>query len=181
MNFKGKWVWTQIQFQFLKWWKLNFSRRNEDILQIPLQPLYNNLDTYTYEIFEKDPVKYIFYQHAIEQALRDKIPDDEIETKTVFYLLSFCRSSCFTTDLKELKKAKYLFIKFQAIIMVVGAGRGPLVRSTINASKNTKRKIHIFVIEKNPNAIVTLQALREELWSEESEFSTFLTHQQAFF
>lgn len=53
--------------------------------------------------------------------------------------------------------------------MVVGAGRGPLVRSTINASKNTKRKIQIFVIEKNPNAIVTLHALKEELWPNESE------------
>lgn len=53
--------------------------------------------------------------------------------------------------------------------MVVGAGRGPLVRSTINASKNTKRKIQIFVIEKNPNAIVTLQALKEEMWPDESE------------
>lgn len=53
--------------------------------------------------------------------------------------------------------------------MVVGAGRGPLVRSTINASKNTKRKIQIFVIEKNPNAIVTLQALKEELWPDESQ------------
>lgn len=53
--------------------------------------------------------------------------------------------------------------------MVVGAGRGPLVRSAINASKNTKRKTQIFVIEKNPNAIVTLQALKEELWPHESE------------
>lgn len=53
--------------------------------------------------------------------------------------------------------------------MVVGAGRGPLVRSTINASKTTKRKIQIFVIEKNPNAVVTLQALKEELWPNDSE------------
>lgn len=59
--------------------------------------------------------------------------------------------------------------------MVVGAGRGPLVRSTINASKNTKRKIQIFVIEKNPNAIVTLQALKEEQWPTESESSAIQT------
>lgn len=61
----------------------------------------------------------------------------------------------------------------QAIVMVVGAGRGPLVRSTINASKNTKRKIQIFIIEKNPNAIVTLLALKEELWPNESEFIVY--------
>lgn len=53
------------------------------MLEIPLQPLYDNLDSYTYDVFEKDPVKYIFYQRAIEQALVDKITDEEAETKTV--------------------------------------------------------------------------------------------------
>lgn len=57
------------------------------MLEIPLQPLYDNLDSYTYEVFEKDPVKYIFYQRAIEQALTDKISDDEAATKTVCYFL----------------------------------------------------------------------------------------------
>lgn len=51
--------------------------------------------------------------------------------------------------------------------MVVGAGRGPLVRAAINASKNTNRKIKIIVIEKNANAIVTLTALKNELWKDE--------------
>lgn len=53
--------------------------------------------------------------------------------------------------------------------MVVGAGRGPLVRSTINASENVKRKVKIYVVEKNPNAIVTLTALQEEMWSNHGE------------
>lgn len=48
--------------------------------------------------------------------------------------------------------------------MVLGAGRGPLVRAALNAAENTKRKIKIFVIEKNPNAILTLTALITELW-----------------
>lgn len=60
-----------------------FIASYDDVLEIPLQPLYDNLDSYTYEVFEKDPVKYIFYQRAIEQALLDKISDDEAETKTV--------------------------------------------------------------------------------------------------
>lgn len=55
----------------------------DDLLEVPLQPLYDNLDSYTYEVFERDPVKYIFYQRAIEQALLDKIPDEEADTKTV--------------------------------------------------------------------------------------------------
>uniref|UniRef100_A0A8D8CZL7 Protein arginine N-methyltransferase n=2 Tax=Culex pipiens TaxID=7175 RepID=A0A8D8CZL7_CULPI len=105
----------------------------DDLLEIPLQPLYDNLDSFTYEVFEKDPVKYILYQNAIEQALRDRVPTAELDTRT-------------------------------SIIMVVGGGRGPLVRATINASIKSKRKVKVYVIEKNPNAIVTLSALIRELW-----------------
>lgn len=54
--------------------------------------------------------------------------------------------------------------------MVVGAGRGPLVRSTFNASRNVSRKVKVYVIEKNPNAIVTLTALKEELWSDKGKW-----------
>lgn len=54
--------------------------------------------------------------------------------------------------------------------MVLGAGRGPLIRSTFNASHNVKRKVKLYVIEKNPNAIVTLTALQEDLWSDEGEW-----------
>lgn len=55
----------------------------DDFLEIPLQPLYDNLDAYTYEVFEKDPVKYLYYQRAIEGALVDKVTEAEIDTKTV--------------------------------------------------------------------------------------------------
>lgn len=55
----------------------------DDVLEIPLQPLYDNLDTYTYEVFEKDPVKYALYQKAIELALIDKVPEEEIPNRTV--------------------------------------------------------------------------------------------------
>lgn len=48
--------------------------------------------------------------------------------------------------------------------MVVGAGRGPLVRAVLNAAANTLRKIKIYVIEKNPCAIITLNALIENMW-----------------
>lgn len=111
----------------------------DDFLEIPLQPLYDNLDAYTYEVFEKDPVKYLYYQKAIEQALRDKVPESEIESRTL-------------------------------ILMVVGAGRGPLVRAALNAATNTQRKIKVLVIEKNPNAVITLTALINELWPEKGLF-----------
>ena len=105
----------------------------DDYLEIPLQPLYDNLDTFTYEIFERDPVKYILYQKAIQAALIDKVAEDDIETVTIR-------------------------------LLIVGAGRGPLIRAAFNASLNSGRKIKLYVVEKNPNAIVTLYALIDELW-----------------
>ena len=83
-----------------------FARGYEDFLQSPLQPLQDNLESQTYEIFEKDPVKYVRYQEAIRLALLDM-------------------------------KAKATFQDEQIVVMVVGAGRGPLVDATMNASKDT--------------------------------------------
>lgn len=48
--------------------------------------------------------------------------------------------------------------------MVVGAGRGPLVRAALNASEITRRQIQVYAIEKNPNALVGLFAQQNEVW-----------------
>ena len=39
--------------------------------------------------------------------------------------------------------------------MVVGAGRGPLVRASLTAAEESGRKIRVYAVEKNPNAVVT--------------------------
>jgi len=49
----------------------------EDVLQIPLQPLRDHLESGTYEVFEKDPVKYVLYEDAIYRAISDR-PDPEV-------------------------------------------------------------------------------------------------------
>lgn len=41
------------------------------------------------------------------------------------------------------------------IIMVVGAGRGPLVRASLNAGERAKQPVKIYAVEKNPNAVLT--------------------------
>ena len=41
------------------------------------------------------------------------------------------------------------------VVMVVGAGRGPLVRASFAASKACGHAIKVYAIEKNPNAVVT--------------------------
>ena len=39
--------------------------------------------------------------------------------------------------------------------MVVGAGRGPLVRAALKAAGSTERMVKVYAIEKNPGAVVT--------------------------
>jgi protein arginine N-methyltransferase 5 len=50
----------------------------EDTLQAPLQPLMDNLESSTYEVFEKDPVKYEEYYNAVKLALEDKNLEETI-------------------------------------------------------------------------------------------------------
>ncbi|KAK4336729.1 hypothetical protein RND71_043630 [Anisodus tanguticus] len=104
-----------------------YARGYEDYLQIPLQPLNDNLESMSYEVFEKDPVKYVKYKEAICEALIS-------------------------------------FEKEEIILIVVGAGRGPLVTASIEAAFENKKKLKLFAIEKNGNAIPTLNYLKNTLW-----------------
>ncbi|KAI3428237.1 hypothetical protein D9Q98_006617 [Chlorella vulgaris] len=97
-----------------------------DFLQSPLQPLQDNLESQTYETFERDGTKYSTYEEAVYRCLLDRVPQEEAESRTT-------------------------------VLMVVGAGRGPLVAASLRASVRAKRQIRVFAVEKNPNAVVTLQ------------------------
>jgi len=50
-----------------------FELPYHDYLQAPLQPLQDNLESQTYETFEKDPVKYVRYEDAIFRYLQDRL------------------------------------------------------------------------------------------------------------
>lgn len=41
------------------------------------------------------------------------------------------------------------------VLMVLGAGRGPLVNASLRAAKQAERRIRLYAVEKNPNAVVT--------------------------
>lgn len=60
---------------------MQFAQGYEDFLQYPLQPLMDNLESQTYEVFEKDPVKYTEYQRAMYLAILDKVSLEEKDTK----------------------------------------------------------------------------------------------------
>lgn len=110
-----------------------FARGYEDYLQAPLQPLMDNLESSTYEIFEKDPIKYSMYQEAVYRCLLDIIPDEQRDGTT-------------------------------AVIMVLGAGRGPLVRMSLRGAEKANRKVKLYAVEKNRNAAVLLEHLRTTEW-----------------
>ena len=132
--------------------KEKFEKPYRDFLQSPLQPLFDNLEAETYETFEKDPIKYVNYEDAVFRAAIQKLDaagDSGSEKKN------------------------------EVTIVVAGAGRGPLVQSSINAVErildkrketsagtNALPKFRIACIEKNRNAVFTLKHRRatEELW-----------------
>jgi len=95
-----------------------------DFLQSPLQPLQDNLESQTYETFEKDPVKYVEYERAILACINDR---------------------------KSRGDKRH-------VIMVVGAGRGPLVQASLNALQSADiNDYSVYAIEKNENAIISLK------------------------
>ncbi|KAL9556073.1 hypothetical protein MBANPS3_002069 [Mucor bainieri] len=110
-----------------------FATGYQDFLQAPLQPLMDNLENQTYEVFEKDPIKYQQYEKAVYKALLDRVE----------------HGSDYVTT-----------------IMVVGAGRGPLVNCCLRAAEKSERKIHVYALEKNHNAYVTLQNAKADLWGD---------------
>ncbi|KJE95677.1 protein arginine methyltransferase 5 [Capsaspora owczarzaki ATCC 30864] len=110
----------------------------EDSLQAPLQPLMDNLESATYEVFERDPVKYAQYGRAVELALEDRVPESERATR-------------------------------ETVIMVVGAGRGPLVQAALEAAERANCKVKVYAVEKNPNAVATLLVRKNEEWLDSVE------------
>ncbi|XP_057245096.1 protein arginine N-methyltransferase 5-like [Malurus melanocephalus] len=48
--------------------------------------------------------------------------------------------------------------------MVLGAGRGPLVTAVLRAARQFGVRVRIYAVEKNPNAVVTLENCQWEEW-----------------
>ena len=114
-----------------------FGAGYQDYLQAPLQPLTDNLESITYEVFEKDPIKYDQYLKAIQQALIDWRDQGKRASGS----------------------------DGRIVVAVVGAGRGPLITRALQASDTTGIPIDLWAVEKNSNAFVLLQRHNEETWA----------------
>ncbi|KAK4226996.1 PRMT5 arginine-N-methyltransferase-domain-containing protein [Podospora fimiseda] len=115
----------------------------QDWLQSPLQPLADNLESATYEVFEGDPVKYDQYESAIAEAM---------------------------AEWKILKKPSALGTPEtpynpELVVAVAGAGRGPLVTRVIRAAESTGTQIQLWALEKNQNAFVYLLNKNKRDWN----------------
>lgn len=132
---------------------LCYARGWEDYLQTPLQPLADNLDTHTYNVFEKDPIKYDQYQRAIAQALIYLQKKRAAEKITESSNKGTGQGDNNKVDNKE-----------PVTVMVLGAGRGPLVRATFNAADITSCNVKVIAVEKNPCAVVVLAAQVREIF-----------------
>ena len=132
--------------------KFTFSYK--DTLQSPLQPLMDNLESQTYETFERDPVKYDRYEAAIARALTD---------------LCIKRGLLADPSLVSdgmMVTAESALPPTEVVVTVVGAGRGPLVAAALSASSSTGVPIRVYAVEKNMNAVVTLRnRVLTELWT----------------
>lgn len=181
-----------------------------DCLQLPLQPLADHLESYTYEVFEKDKDKYIRYEKAIEENLKiiwekknnninnkkllsnniysdddidehdntkNNIENNEEENNDISNLSENESESnseferIIQSDDEEIeeendnlvkkiklnKNNKHNKLKNKILLLVVGAGRGPLIQAALNASSNLNIPIKIIALEKNPMAIHTLK------------------------
>jgi len=71
---------------------MQFVQGYQDFLQPPM----DNLESQTYEVFEKDPVKSTEYQRTMYLAILDKVPLEEKDTKVmaVFLLIFYSSNSC---------------------------------------------------------------------------------------
>jgi type II protein arginine methyltransferase len=113
-----------------------FGAGYQDYLQMALQPLADNLESVTYAVFEKDPVKYEMYEQAISYALLDWAKQEKPASSTTGAV----------------------------VIAVAGAGRGPLVTRALHAAEIAGVKVEVWAVEKNHNAYVLLQNNNREKW-----------------
>lgn len=64
-----------------------------------------------------------------------------------------------------------------SVVMVVGAGRGPIVRCALRAAGLANRKTRTFAVEKNPNAVITLRNLKiSEKWDNVTIIASDMRH-----
>ncbi|EKF30997.1 arginine N-methyltransferase, type II, putative [Trypanosoma cruzi marinkellei] len=116
----------------------NFSSF-EDVLQLPLQPLGHMLPSGVYEVFECDFVKYQRYHAAMLDYFREWL--EHLDERGHGRMCS--------QYLKDTERDKMDV----AYVVLLGAGRGPLITECLAAASSIGVCVHLFAVEKNPEAM----------------------------
>jgi len=148
-----------------------------------------NLSAGTYEVFENDTMKYIRYEQAIKAALIDiktkgsfikEIDYDgpiSFEEQDIYFkdLEMRCENLLYQYSMKSKSNPNYNSLNKSNAhnqmlanniadertiqIMIVGAGRGPLIIRALNASRSSGVPVKITAVEKNIFAMIPLRSL----------------------
>lgn len=141
-----------------------------DLLQAPLQPLADDLESGTYETFERDRIKYQLYEEAIELVLRDRLQlglhraTDGTNGKAAAAdgsgaqqrSTDGCGATADTETAAPVVPVSASPKAAAVRVAVCGAGRGPLVAAALRAADRVGVPVRVEVVEKNANALVTL-------------------------
>lgn len=106
-----------------------------DRLLSPLKPLSSNLDSDTYDVFERDQTKYIIYKDAMIEAIQTLVTRYPSQSRKI-------------------------------IMMVLGAGRGPLVDRLIEAvhAVGSNNRFKIYALDKNKSSVRALLFKQQTKW-----------------
>ncbi|SCU89918.1 LAME_0E06172g1_1 [Lachancea meyersii CBS 8951] len=120
----------------------NMHNLSEPRLMPPLDPFSTDISNTVYHTFEQDRTKYQMYGKAITKALQKLIADSSVSAKDNGPL----------------------------VVLIAGAGRGPLVDETYMAVAGLKiTQCRIIALEKSPRAALYLQKRKHEYWKDSVE------------
>ncbi|CDR97835.1 skb1 methyltransferase family protein, putative [Babesia bigemina] len=115
-----------------------------DMLQEPLQPVRDNLETATYENFERCTRKYAQYEAAVSLWLKD-------------FMAGALPGQAAPGEGDNGNHEGHNGVR-RPVIYIVGAGRGPLVDCSLRAlAENNVTEFSIYALEKNPATVFTLK------------------------
>ncbi len=70
----------------------------------------DNLESQTYETFEKDATKYACYQAAVAAALRDRVPEDQVDSVVTTLMVVGAGKASEVSDTRALPVGDWLLL-----------------------------------------------------------------------
>ncbi|UMM25701.1 hypothetical protein L5515_005413 [Caenorhabditis briggsae] len=135
----------------------------KDVLQAPLQPLSENLDSSVYNVFEQDKIKYDAYGDAVMGVLKELGADGRKEI--VIYLLGGGRGPISSpNNPTKVNVPRNGPVTIGVYIHGTTILRAEKDYNTKFRQKGDHLKVKLYIVEKNANAIITLRYMNHRTW-----------------